>query len=331
MLENTTARRNYLWAVLAMAAGFFVRIRNSSKGALNPEKLHRHIRRWVAQLSSATESARTRTSGLSPKISDLNTTLSDFEKTSRQTLKSALNDPKTKRNDFSSRLPKGVPGLGFARRHAATALMLCGAALLVYVSFQYAQMFWNQRELEHEWAQQQRQQQAQPLAKTSTVHAAPAVVKDDGLTRLSIPSIDFDAVVVEGSDHKALLLGPGHMEDTPDPGEPGNSVISGHRDTFFRHIHELEKGDEILVQRDGRTFHYEVTGKHIVQPDDVSVLDPTKDAELTLITCYPTYYIGPAPKRLVVTSKLVDSTGVTKSEASSTSPVQQLSQRAVAH
>ena len=88
------------------------------------------------------------------------------------------------------------------------------------------------------------------------------------------------------------------------PGELGNAVITAHRDTFFRHIYELNKGDEITVLRNGQTFRFAVTGKKVVKPDDVSVLRPTPDAQLTLITCYPTYYIGPAPERLVVFSKL---------------------------
>jgi sortase A len=97
------------------------------------------------------------------------------------------------------------------------------------------------------------------------------------------------------------------MKETAMPGETGNAVITGHRDTFFRHIYELAKGDEIQVRRNGRVFTFVVTGQRIVQPDDVSVLKQTDDPQLTLITCYPTYYIGPAPQRLVVFSKLVDS------------------------
>ncbi len=190
----------------------------------------------------------------------------------------------------------------WVRRNTATLLVVLGALLLAYVGFEYTQMYWGQKRLEDEWARQQQQQT--PQRNSGSVK--PAALKDDGLTRLSIPSISFDAVVVEGTSHHALLLGPGHLEDTPAPGEAGNSVISGHRDTFFRHIHELEKGDKIVVQRNGKEFHYEVTGKHIVDPTDISVLKASKDAELTLITCYPTYYIGPAPERLIVTSKLVD-------------------------
>jgi sortase A len=130
-----------------------------------------------------------------------------------------------------------------------------------------------------------------------------------------IPKINMDAIVVEGSSRRALSDGPGHMKETAMPGEIGNAVITAHRDTFFRHIYELIKGDQIQVRRNGRTFTYEVTGKKIVMPEDLSVIKPTTDAQLTLITCYPTYYIGPAPKRLVVFSKLTQSDGQTGNEA----------------
>jgi sortase A len=68
---------------------------------------------------------------------------------------------------------------------------------------------------------------------------------------------------------------------------------------------ELKKGDQIMIQRDGKTYTYEVSSQKIVKPEDVSVIQPTNDNRLTLITCYPTYYIGPAPDRLIVTSKLI--------------------------
>lgn len=209
------------------------------------------------------------------------------------------------KHQLGSRLPAVTHPIELLRRHASSVLIVLGALLLAYVGLQYGQMLWSQKRLQDEWAREQ-QRQAQRLQENSAASERSVALNDDGLTRLSIPSISFDAVVVEGTSNRSLLLGPGHLADTPAPGDAGNSVISGHRDTFFRHIHELEKGDQILVQRNGRTFHYAVTGKHIVQPTDVSVLKPSKDAELTLITCYPTYYIGPAPERLVVTSRLID-------------------------
>ena len=176
------------------------------------------------------------------------------------------------------------------------ALIVAGVAVLLYVGSQYGRMYLGQRQLAARWQQQEQIHDAKPETKNA--------IADDSLIRLVIPKIDLTSFVVEGSDHHALLLGPGHMKDTAEPGEAGNVVISGHRDTFFRHVHELEKGDKIFVDRGGMRIVYEVTGKKIVSPDDLTVVKPTKDPELTLITCYPTYYIGPAPKRLVVSAKL---------------------------
>jgi LPXTG-site transpeptidase (sortase) family protein len=147
------------------------------------------------------------------------------------------------------------------------------------------------------WEQEQAMQAASDQA-----HAQ----KDDGLIRLVSPKIELTSFVVEGTNHKALLLGPGHMTKTAEPGQAGNAVITGHRDTFFRHIYELDKGDDLFIERGGKRFVYKVTGKKVVDPTDLSVTHPTSDAQVTLITCYPIYFIGPAPKRLVVFSKLMN-------------------------
>jgi hypothetical protein len=93
---------------------------------------------------------------------------------------------------------------------------------------------------------------------------------------------------------------------------------------MYREQKELEqewakqqnKGDSIMVQRNGETLRFEVTGKKIVEPDDLSVLKQSDDSRLTLITCYPIYYIGPAPQRLVVFSKLAEDKKAAASGAS---------------
>lgn len=174
--------------------------------------------------------------------------------------------------------------------------------MLIYVGSEYATTYLEQRRLARQWQEQQERLESQPKQTSSNEPA----VADNGLMRLSIPKINLDAFVVEGTTYKKLKLGPGRMVDTALPGDVGNSVITAHRDTFFRHIYELKKGDEIVVQRSGKKFRYEVTGKKIVDPADMSVTKQSKDKRLTLITCYPTYYIGPAPERLVVFSKLAD-------------------------
>jgi sortase A len=190
--------------------------------------------------------------------------------------------------------------LGDRKRLLSYGLMFLGVALLTYVAVQYGTMFTEQRRLAKAFDEQQRQQKSQQ----QTSQPSPSQTSSDGLTRISIPKISLQAMVVEGTSRKELLVGLGHLKQTPIPGEDGNAVLTAHRDTFFRHIHELSKGDEVMVQRGGKTYRYEVTGKKIVNPDDVSVLRQSGDKRLTLITCYPTYFIGPAPERLVVFAKL---------------------------
>jgi sortase A len=201
-----------------------------------------------------------------------------------------------------------------AREWISLILVIVGSGLLGYVGGQYWYMIHTQRQLEASWQAQSTKDQGQTAkdqddsgtsalaAPAATVAAPPA--SGQQLTRLVIPKIDLEAMVLEGTDRPQLIAGPGHLTETVFPGEAGNAVITAHRDTFFRRIFELEKGDEIEVQRDGRVFRYEVTGKKVVPPTDLSVIHATPDAQLTLITCYPIYYIGPAPERLVVFSKL---------------------------
>jgi LPXTG-site transpeptidase (sortase) family protein len=189
------------------------------------------------------------------------------------------------------------------QRVASLTLIIAGILLLGYVGGEYWGMYRSQKNLEAAW-----QNQAATLNASSQTHQL-NIAPEQMLTRLVVAKIGIDAIVVEGASRKDLSEGPGHMKQTAEPGETGNAVVTGHRDTFFRHIHELAKGDQIQVQRNGRNFVYEVTGRRIVMPEDISVINPTKDPELTLITCYPTYYIGPAPKRLVVFSKLIESDG----------------------
>jgi LPXTG-site transpeptidase (sortase) family protein len=195
---------------------------------------------------------------------------------------------------------KGIPNYSGLRSYLPAVMIVAGAGILVYVVSQYGLMYREQRRLESEWAKQN------TAAPQGQVRPASMHSFDDGVTRVLIPKISLDAMVVEGTGRKQLNLGPGHMTDTPEPGEVGNSVITAHRDTFFRHIYELSKGDTVEVRRNGKLYTYEVTGKRVVKPEDVSVLKQTPDRTLTLITCYPTYYIGPAPDRLVVFARMAE-------------------------
>jgi sortase A len=196
------------------------------------------------------------------------------------------------------------------RNYISLVLLVVGVGLLGYVATEYWGMYHRQQQLEAQWEAQASMpnipEKTAGSGRADTSGKAP-LSQDDFLTRVVIPKISLDAIVVEGASRRDLSEGPGHMKETAQPGQTGNAVITAHRDTFFRHIYELAKGDDILVRRAGQVYKYEVTGKKIVMPEDLSVIRPTPDATLTLITCYPTYYIGPAPKRLVVFSRLIDS------------------------
>jgi sortase A len=99
----------------------------------------------------------------------------------------------------------------------------------------------------------------------------------------------------------------GHIEGTALPGEAGNVGIAGHRDTVFRPMRNLRAGAPLTLTTRDRVLHYRVSGTAIVDPDAVSVLDAKDHPTLTLVTCYPFNFIGPAPRRFVVFADLVNS------------------------
>ena len=125
----------------------------------------------------------------------------------------------------------------------------------------------------------------------------------DTVAKLIIPRLDTELYVVEGTDAADLRRGPGHLTGTAMPGEAGNCVIAGHRDTHFRILREIRRGDSIVIERDGRRFVYRVNSLAVVSPADTSSLRPAPGT-LHLITCYPFSYIGSAPKRMVVEARL---------------------------
>lgn len=131
--------------------------------------------------------------------------------------------------------------------------------------------------------------------------AAPARVGPDGLIgRIGIPRLDLSAVLLEGTSHKTLRRAVGHIAGTALPGQPGNVGIAGHRDTFFRPLRKVQENDIITLTTLGGEYRYRVVSIKVVSPDDVSVLNPDGNEILTLVTCYPFYYVGPAPERFIV-------------------------------
>jgi sortase A len=123
---------------------------------------------------------------------------------------------------------------------------------------------------------------------------------------LRIPKIHVEVPVLEGTDDLSLNRGVGHVASTAYPGELGNMAIAGHRDGFFRGLKDVSLGDTIEVVTQGRTETYVIDRISIVDPNDVSVLQTRPHASLTLITCYPFYFVGSAPKRYIVQASVAD-------------------------
>jgi sortase A len=118
--------------------------------------------------------------------------------------------------------------------------------------------------------------------------------------RLEIPRLHVSVIVMEGDDDATLSRAAGHVPGTAFPWGVGNTVIAGHRDTFFRPLKDLRDGDEIRMTTTRGTFDYRVIRTEIVEPDDVSVLEPAAVRSLTLVTCYPFVYVGRAPQRFII-------------------------------
>jgi sortase A len=132
--------------------------------------------------------------------------------------------------------------------------------------------------------------------------AAPKGAAEGSLVgRIDIPRLDLSVIVFEGTSDDTLARGVGHLRGTAAPGAPGNLVLAGHRDTFFRELRNIRKGDHVRMKSpDGEYYQYSVDSTAIVQPTQTEVVRPTDDATLTLITCYPFNYIGNAPERFIV-------------------------------
>jgi sortase A len=126
------------------------------------------------------------------------------------------------------------------------------------------------------------------------------VKEGDVLGRIDIPRLGMSVAVLQGTNSRMLRLGAGHIGGTPLPGEPGNIGIAGHRDTFFRELKDIRSNDEIHLQTATGLFRYEVDWVKVVAPENISVLAPSNESALTLVTCYPFYFVGRAPNRFVV-------------------------------
>jgi sortase A len=125
----------------------------------------------------------------------------------------------------------------------------------------------------------------------------------EGIVR--IPSIELEVPVFPGTAETSLARGAGRIEGTPVLGHGGNSGIAAHRDSYFRALKDVQLGDPIEIETMGGVQQYKIVDLSIVGPDAVHVLEPTELDTITLVTCYPFYFVGNAPQRYIVRAEKI--------------------------
>jgi sortase A len=146
---------------------------------------------------------------------------------------------------------------------------------------------------------------AKPTESPNEPESLPAIGPDGLIGRIEIPRIGVTVVVVEGTDKPTLRRAAGHIVGTGLPGRPGNVGIAAHRDTFFRPLRNIQLDDIITLVTLRGEYRYRVVSTKVVSPYDVAVLNPDGTEILTLVTCYPFYFVGAAPERFIVRAQRV--------------------------
>jgi sortase A len=138
------------------------------------------------------------------------------------------------------------------------------------------------------------------LSNMQPTQGSRVVMEGDVIGEMRIPRLDLKTIVVQGESPKLLRRAVGHLLETALPGEQGNVVLAGHRDSFFRPLRSIQLGDAITIKTLDGEFDYQVESTEVVLPSDIRVLQPSSEKTLTLVTCFPFYYVGAAPKRFIV-------------------------------
>ena len=176
------------------------------------------------------------------------------------------------------------------------ALFAAGILMLGYCAFVLADT----------WIFQKQEAAALESFVPQALVSSAAVVGPAGLIgRLQVERLGVSAMVMEGISGKTLRRAVGHIAGTALPGQSGNVGIAGHRDTFFRPLRNIQADDIITLTTLGGEYRYRVVSTKVVSPDNVAVLDSDSHEILTLVTCYPFYFIGSAPERFIVRAERV--------------------------
>jgi sortase A len=189
------------------------------------------------------------------------------------------------------------------RKQAGLVFVTAGGLLLSFASGRYALGAVRADQARQEW------DAAAAARAVAGVRAAAAIrpqqeklVAGAPVAHLVIPAIDLDDIVLEGVDGDDLNAGPGHVPGSVLPGDEGNAVISAHRDRHFSHFDRLQIGDTLTTESTARRTTWRIVSRKIIDKDAPALFN-TRDATLTLTTCWPIRYLGSAPDRLILTAK----------------------------
>ncbi len=207
------------------------------------------------------------------------------------------------------------------RQYLETGLLVIGVTLLaVYLAYRsYGSIasrvaVWNFSTLADQDSKQGAQAAAQGVdfglwaeKRIEAYKQSLAAKFEAPLALLRIPRLPLEVPVFRGTEEPVLNRGVGWITDTAKPGEAGNIGIAGHRDGFFRCLKDIQIGDRIELAIPDHKFTFTVEATEIVLPENVGVLSPRSRPALTLVTCYPFYFIGSAPNRFIVHATIADS------------------------
>jgi sortase A len=190
------------------------------------------------------------------------------------------------------------------RRTLGAALLAAGAMLVLYVGVRYVTGAYERDAARTAWAALEARNAVASASALAASTAHTTYTPGELVGRLLIPVVKLDEVIAEGVGDDELDAGPGHLPGSASPGESGNAVISAHRDRHFHSLGRVAIGDTVITETRTLRTMWVITGRKIVGRYQPSLF-PSAQPELTLTTCWPIRYVGPAPDRLILTAKPV--------------------------
>lgn len=185
-----------------------------------------------------------------------------------------------------------------ALRAAYYVFLVAGIMALGYAGYAVLDRYW------YQGVETSKFETVSAPAEPRAIEAVP--IADGGVIgEIEVPRLGLKAIVVQGDSEKLLRRAVGHLPETALPGETGNVALAGHRDGLFRPLRDVRPGDLITLQTPDREFQYQVEWTAVVPPTSVQVIQPTSEPVLTLVTCFPFYYVGSAAERFVVRARKI--------------------------